>query len=124
VRSALRFTAAFWLTCQLAGVCAAPATLAWMPVQTSSHDDEACCPGLQPGQVCPMHHTREGGKRCLMRNACGSADASLVALVFTSGILPQSTPVAIVFDRHAAPSMSAPVAIARPEPPDPPPPKA
>jgi len=109
--------------CQLAGVCAAPAALACMPAPTSSHEDEACCPGLQPGQVCPMHHTREGAKRCLMRSACGSGDGALVALVFTSGVLPPRTAVAIALDRHTAVSLSTPIAIARPEPPDPPPPK-
>ena len=33
------------------------------------HDDK-CCPGMLPGQICPMHHTKEGKRTCKMRSAC------------------------------------------------------
>jgi hypothetical protein len=70
-----------------------------------------------------MHHTREGTKRCLMQNACGSADAGLVALVFTAGVMPSTAGVRVTLAFLDATRAVTPVAIARFEPPDPPPPR-
>jgi len=45
-----------------------------------------------------MHHTREGVRTCKMRDACGRADAALVALAGGFGVLPPATAVVNTFD--------------------------
>jgi hypothetical protein len=111
----------FWLAAQIAGVAAAPLAFCCTRVVTAD-DEEQCCPGLLPGQVCPMHHTREGERTCKMRDACGRADAALVALAGGVGVLPQATPLVNAFDlgdRLRPVPQSAIVRAYRPESPPP-----
>jgi hypothetical protein len=89
VRRRLSWVVCLWLACQVAGVVAAP--LAFCCREVPTDDDEACCPGLLPGQICPMHHKREGERTCKMRDACGRADAGLVSLAGVVGLLPHTT---------------------------------
>ena len=111
-----------WLTCQIAGVVAAP--LAFCCQGVVAADDEECCPGLLPGQICPMHHTREGDRTCKMRDACGRADAGLVSLAGVVGLLTRATPVVSAFDLGDTVSSPAPSAIARAYRPESPPPRS
>lgn len=124
VRQLLRVVAGIWLVSQLAGVCAAPIAFAIVPVHAAADDETACCPGLKPGQVCPMHHTREGMRKCLMRNACGSSDAMLVALTFGTGVLPDIGGAIADFQTAPSPVARSASAIHRPAHPDSPPPRA
>ncbi len=94
IRRRLSWIVGLWIAAQVAGVAAAP--LAFCCEPTAVVDDEAdCCPGLAPGQMCPMHHVRKGDKKaeptCKMRDACGRADAGLVSLAGVVGLLPPST---------------------------------
>src|SRR5947207_962818 len=84
------------LACQIAGAAAAPLAFSLRGVPTI--DDDKCCPGLQPGQICPMHHTKEGERTCKMRNACAQSDAALIALAMGAGVLRESTAFVSVFD--------------------------
>lgn len=97
VRRRLSWLIGAWLLCQVANVAAAPLTFCCQNVATAD-DEEKCCPGLLPGQVCPMHHTKEGERTCKMRNACARADAALVALAGGIGVLPPATAVVNTFD--------------------------
>ena len=65
VRRRLSWVVGAWLLCQIANVTAAPVMFHCQNVATA--DDDECCPGLLPGQVCPMHHTKAGEKTCKMR---------------------------------------------------------
>lgn len=111
-----------WLACQLAGVVAAPLAFCCRTIQVD--DDEVCCPGLLPGQMCPMHHKREGERTCKMRDACNRADAGLVALAGVVGLLPKTTVVVNAFAVGAPPRAAVPSAIARAHRPESPPPRA
>jgi|SRR5207237_149663 len=122
VRRRLSWVVCVWLACQMAGVAAAPLAFCCRDVATSD-DDEVCCPGLQPGQVCPMHHRREGST-CKMRGACGRTDAGLVALAGVVGLLPQSTSVVSVFETGDRVRAIVPSSIARAHRPESPPPRA
>jgi len=118
----------FWFVCfclalQIAGVAAAPLAFCCTRVVTAD-DEEKCCPGLLPGQVCPMHHTREGVRTCKMRDACGRADASLVALAGGVGVLPLATFAVSSFDLGDAVRAVLPSAIVRAYRPESPPPRA
>src|SRR6476659_3814000 len=80
MRRRLRLAAAAWLACQMASLVGAPVVLHAMPSIAAAANDEDCCPGVAPGQVCSMHHTKAGARHCAMRSACGSRDAALLTL--------------------------------------------
>ena len=121
----LRVLASAWLMCQLAALIAAPVGVCIAPAETVASAEEACCPGVAPGQVCPMHHTREGAKHCAMRSTCASSTAALLTLVGGVGLLPSLTSSAA---QALAPSGAAPrfssSPIARTELPESPPPRS
>src|SRR5256885_13429799 len=123
VRRRLSWVVAFWLVCQVAGVVAAPLALCCRSTPAAD-DDERCCPGLLPGQICPMHHRREGERTCKMRDACSRADASLVALAGIVGLLPDATLCVRAFPIGHPLRAVAPSAIARACRPESPPPRA
>src|SRR5437763_1488558 len=97
VRRRLSWLIGAWLLCQLANVAAAPLTFCCQNVATAD-DEEKCCPGLLPGQVCPMHHTKEGVRTCKMRAVCSGTEASIVALAGGFGVMPASTSRVNVFE--------------------------
>jgi len=122
VRRRLSWVVCVWLACQLAGAVAAPLAFCCRAVPVD--DDEVCCPGLLPGQICPMHHKREGDRTCKMRDACGRADAGLVALAGVVGLLPDPTEAVNAFAFSGAVRAAVPSAIARAYRPESPPPRA
>jgi len=123
VRRRLSWLVGAWLLCQVANVGAAPLTFCCQNVATPG-DDEKCCPGLLPGQVCPMHHTREGEGTCKMRGLCTSSDASLVALASGIAAMPVTTSAVNAFDLGAAPPAAPRTAVLRTARPESPPPRA
>ena len=121
VRRRLSWLVGAWLLCQIANVAAAPLTFCCQNVATAGDEDE-CCPGLLPGQVCPMHHAKRGEPTCQMRSVCSGTDASLVALAGGLGALPVVTSSVSTFDRRDLPrpvTRSAILHTARPESPPP-----
>jgi hypothetical protein len=124
VRQRLSWLICAWLTCQIAGVAAAPFMFCCKDVPIAA-DEKDCCPGLLPGQLCPMHHrTAADRNECKMRSVCAPADAMLVALAGGGGMLPRATAVVNAFDPGAVVASSAPTAIARTSRPESPPPRA
>ena len=123
VRRRLSWLIGVWLLCQVANVAAAPLTFCCQNVATAD-DEEKCCPGLLPGQVCPMHHTKEGVRTCKMRDACARTDAALVALAGGLGVLPPATAVVNTFDLGDLPRPAPRSAIVRAYRPDSLPPRA
>jgi hypothetical protein len=87
-------------------------------------DDEKCCPGLLPGEICPMHHTKEGERTCKMRAVCTGTDVSLVALAGGLGAVPRSTTAVNVFVPGDFARLAPRPAILRTARPDSPPPRA
>ena len=112
-----------WLTFQIAGVAAAPIMFCCNDVRTAQ-DEQVCCAGLAPGQLCPMHHKVAGKSECKMRNACAPADAMLVALAGGVGVLPPATALVNAFDPGDVVAPSVPDLIARTSSPESPPPRA
>jgi hypothetical protein len=123
VRRRLSWLVGIWLLCQAANVGAAPLTFCCQNVATAG-DDEKCCPGLLPGQVCPMHHTKEGERTCKMRASCSGTDASIVALAGGLGALPPKTAVVSVYAVGDLPRLAQHSAILRTDRPESPPPRA
>src|SRR5436190_16085875 len=95
-RRRLTWVVCLWLVSQVAGIAAAPVGLCCRSVQTV--DDDKCCPGLLPGQICPMHHSKEAKRTCKMRSACSASDAAFIALAGGVGVLPAATSLVSAFD--------------------------
>jgi hypothetical protein len=112
-----------WLVCQVASVAAAPLAFCCKSVPAADPDDK-CCPGMLPGQICPMHHKKEGERTCKMRNACTRSDAALIALAGGLGTIPEPTPTVNVFDSCTFVTPVAASAILRAHGPESPPPRA
>jgi len=112
-----------WLVCQTASVIAAPLAFCCKDVPAAD-PDEKCCPGMLPGQICPMHHTREGVKTCKMRNACTRSDAALIGLAGGLATIPDPTAAVNTFDFSTTVLQIAPSAILRAHAPESPPPRA
>lgn len=123
LRRRLSWLVGLWLLCQVANVAAAPVTFCCQNVATPD-DDEKCCPGLLPGQVCPMHHTKEGERTCKMRSICTKSDTALVALAGSLGILPPATTAVNAFALGDLPRLAPQSAIVRAYRPESPPPRA
>jgi hypothetical protein len=124
VRRHLALLVCGWLMCPLAGAATAPLSLCCQSAPAAHDDEQTCCPGILPGQVCPMHHMREGKNTCKMRSACGSADAALVALAGGLGVLPPPTVAVNPFAVGEVLRASASSAIIHTYRPEPPPPRA
>lgn len=122
VRRRISWVVGVWLACQLAGVVAAPLAFCCRTIQVD--DDEVCCPGLLPGQICPMHHKRDGERTCKMRDACTRTDAGLVALAGVVGPLPDATVAVRAFAVSGPVRAVASSTIARAYRPESPPPRA
>jgi len=118
----LRSVAVVWLTCHLAAVCVAAVAACCPPAHHEDQQTE-CCPGVGPGQVCPMHHTTEGKPECVMRSTCGHTDAALVSLSGGIGVLPHFSTSFVTFQSLDPVSALTVSAIARAERPDSPPPR-
>ena len=88
------------------------------------HHDGVCCPGTQPGQVCPMHHVREGVRTCAMRGPCSASDAALLSLVGVLGLPPVARGVLDVAPIAEPVSTFADAEMTRSELPESPPPRS
>jgi hypothetical protein len=111
-----------WLLCQAAGLASAPLALWRAPAEAGIVDE--CCPGVAPGQVCPMHHAKEGGRTCVMRNACSQSNAALLVLSGGIGVPPRATAaVAVAIDVESV-SLTESTTFARTSRPESPPPRA
>lgn len=120
----MRIIAGAWLTLQIAALVAAPIALSWARVDPpSAHHEHACCPGIGPGQMCPMHHTREGLRTCTMSGTCAAGDLALLSLTFALGVpVPAANAVRLVTATDLVPP-TAPAPIVRAEIPESPPPR-
>jgi hypothetical protein len=87
MRRFLRSIACTWIACQLMAV-ASPLALA---CDAFGIDQVTCCPGIGPGQICPMHHKTAGDRNtCKMESTCGHHDTMLLTIM-AIGILPPSS---------------------------------
>ena len=81
VLRSLTYAALAVFVCGQAGVAVSAITL---PVDARA-DAECHCPAGMDHGSCPMHHSKAGRQRCLMRGTQAPTDASLLALVVAVG---------------------------------------
>jgi hypothetical protein len=111
-----------WLVCQAVAVSSAPFAL-WHAGPAFAVEDD-CCPGVAPGQVCPMHHTKEGQRKCVVRGACASSSAALIALSGGLGLPARADAAAVVAAANGDVVQGAPDLLTRLARPESPPPRA
>jgi hypothetical protein len=93
VRANLRAVVAAMLLGQLAGFALLPAALcctretSGSGIQVSAHERKPCCPGMAPGQVCPMHRAESQKQQNGPRLRCAPDSGSPLALIGLLGIL-------------------------------------
>jgi hypothetical protein len=121
-RRRLPWIVSAWLLCQAAAVASAPMAL-WRTGPTIAVEDD-CCPGVAPGQVCPMHHTKEGQRKCVMHGACASSTAALIALSGGIGLLAHVSVADAPYAAAGAILISESSTLSRLAPPESPPPRA
>jgi hypothetical protein len=95
----------------------------WRSGPTIAVEDD-CCPGVAPGQVCPMHHTKEGQRKCVVRGACASSTAALITLSGGLGLPAHASDAGVSQRAAGAIFLSASSTLSRLAPPESPPPRA
>lgn len=94
VRRYLPFIASIWLVFQTGVIAATPFIDGCASTSPTSADDDDCCKGLAPGQMCPLHKHRHGPARDTQRHdrsgptvraSCGVLDPALASLTFGLG---------------------------------------
>jgi hypothetical protein len=119
MRRFLRTLAGVWLACQVVGA-ASPLMLL---DDRFGIDQASCCPGVGPGQVCPMHHHSAGGRgTCKMESACAHHDATLLTILAV-GVVPPAAATTLADARIAFESPLASSTLSRAAAPDVPPPQ-
>ena len=122
-----------WLLFQVTSFAISPFVSCCAVASQAAIDDDVCCKGLAPGQMCPLHKHRQTPKdaphhdgapsRCAMRNGCAPVDPALIAFAFGLGILPEPVSLDVIAVSIPVPAGHAAV-IYRTRSLDPPPPRA
>jgi len=110
--------AGVWLVCQMTALAVSPLALTCRmsaSVATNAEDDDECCKGLAPGQMCPLHKHRAHGQHhsssghaatapathdasrdpaCKLRSTCDPLTLAIESLLPGSGLLPHAASVA------------------------------
>jgi hypothetical protein len=118
---------------QIASLAASPLVSCCAVAAEAAVDDDACCKGLAPGQMCPLHKHRQAPRNtahhdeapagCALRNGCAPVDPALISFGFGHGILPEPVSLDVIAVSIPVPAGHAAV-IYRTRSLDPPPPRA
>ena len=109
VRRHLTVVAIAWLLFQAGGYALSPLVdCCARPIQAAGEDaveDDDCCKGMAPGQMCPLHRHRQpthdtdrhdqAPAGCAMSSSCSPVDSALLSLSFGLGILAPSVSSAV-----------------------------
>jgi hypothetical protein len=114
-----------WLVFQ-AGVLAVSPFVSCCAAQANAVEEDECCEGLAPGQMCPLHKHRhapkdaprdaaqshhDGTQRdCAIRGDCGKLDPALVSLGFGHGMVERPVSLTVTRVSHSVPQFVACVA--------------
>ena len=118
--------AAVWLCSRLTAIVLAPVALSAMTVDASA---PACTCAHDVNGACPMHQkshstqSTSGVKVCVMQSANDLAAAVLQALFGAAGVTPDSVIGVSLVEPATFAKLQSSLIIARPVPPDPPPPR-
>jgi hypothetical protein len=95
-----------WLLFQAASIAVSPFIPCCAVTSQAAVDDDDCCKGMAPGQMCPLHRHRQAPKDdahhdqapsdCAMRSGCGQETPALSALGFGLGIVPEAISLDVI----------------------------
>lgn len=118
---------------QAAGFAMSPIAICCAVALRAAADDDACCKGMGPGQMCPLHKHRQAPKdtahhdeapsRSAVRSSCAPVDPALLSFAFGLGILPEAVSLDVIAVSISVPADHLTV-IPRSRSLDPPPPRA
>jgi hypothetical protein len=118
---------------QAVGFAMSPIAICCAVASQAPVDDDACCKGMAPGQMCPLHKHRQAPKdtvhhdeapsRSAVRSSCAPVDPALISFAFGLGILPAAVSVDVITVSIPVPASHATVTD-RSRSLDPPPPRA
>ena len=104
-----RHLTAVGITCllfQAVGYAMSPLVSCCAVASRAAIDDDECCKGMAPGQMCPLHKHRQGPKDgvhhdqpaggCATRSGCSPVDPALISLAFGLGILPEPVSLDVI----------------------------
>jgi hypothetical protein len=131
-----RHLTALGITCllfQAAAFAIAPFAICCAVAAQAAVEDDVCCKGMAPGQMCPLHKHRQAPKdtahhdeapsRTAVRSSCAPVDPALISFAFGLGILPEAVSLDVVAVSIPVPASHATVTH-RSRSLDPPPPRA
>jgi len=85
--------------------------------QTAAVDDDECCKGLAPGQMCPLHKHRHAPSKqthhddaqggCAISGDCGTIAPALLSLGFGLGVLDAPVALVVTIVSNPAPEFAA-----------------
>jgi hypothetical protein len=122
MRRHLSLVAAALLVFQVSVLAVSPFGVCSSVTAQAAVDDDECCKGMAPGQMCPLHHHRQAAGPSL-RCGCGSIDPGLISLTFGLGVLTSPVSVDVILVSIAVPS-TTPHVVSAARSLDPPPPRA
>jgi hypothetical protein len=122
MRRHLSVIAATWLVFQISVLAVSPFAVCCSVTAQAAVDDDECCKGMAPGQMCPLHHHRHSAGPAL-RCGCGSIDPALISLTFGLGVMPSPVSVDVTLVSTPVPQSTV-HALYRAGSLDPPPPRA
>lgn len=107
-----------WLLFQAATLAMAPYASCCDPAAQAAVDEDECCKGMAPGQMCPLHkhrqHQSQNGNgssshqqpadRCALRDTCAPGQQSLMTFGFGFAVLPAPVSLNVTFVPAAVPA--------------------
>ena len=102
MRRHLSLVAATLLVFQVSVLAVSPFGVCGSVTAQAAVDDDECCKGMAPGQMCPLNHHRHTSNddrrpddpaAPALRCGCGSIDPALISLTFGLGVMP--SPVSV-----------------------------
>jgi hypothetical protein len=126
-----------WLVCQSTALAMSPYAICCMPATQAAVDDDACCKGMAPGEMCPLHKhgqqqkdnrdhdqsSDDASNSCAVRDACPPVQQALILVGFAPGILPEPVSVHVNLVSIRVPAQRV-ISVSQSRSLDPPPPRA
>jgi hypothetical protein len=105
IRNHLSAIGIVWLMFQ-AGVLAGSPFVSCCAAASQTEDEDDCCKGMAPGQICPLHKHRHAPKpdpqqdhsssRCAISSGCPTPEPALLSLAFGLGVIPAPVSLAVI----------------------------
>jgi len=121
-----------WLAFQAGVLAVSPFVSCCASTSQDGEDEDDCCKGMAPGQICPLHkhrhaprpdpHSDHSSSRCALTSGCTTPDPALLSLSFGIGVIPVPVSLVVTSVSNPVPAFVAHI-VTRSHSLDPPPPR-